>query len=85
MATAIYKNSWSFKRASGHKTVYEKLLVAKRRILAAIHIRFRMIPSGNNERDLLLTARYLAGETLSALGREFGLTPQGLFQIIDSS
>jgi predicted transcriptional regulator len=35
------------------------------------------------ERDLMLKARYLAGETLSALAREVGLTPQRVFQIID--
>jgi hypothetical protein len=71
--------------ASGRKTVYEKLLDAKRRILAAIHIRFHRILSGNHERNLVLKARYLAGETLSALAREFRLTPQRVFQIVQSS
>ena len=70
--------------ASGRKTVYEKLLVAKRRILAAIHIRFRIILSGNNERDLALKSRHLLGESLTALAREFGLTPQRVFQIINA-
>jgi hypothetical protein len=71
--------------ASGRKTVYERLWLAKHRILAAIHIRFRVILNSNRERDLLLKARYLAGETLSALAREFGLTPQRVFQIVNSS
>lgn len=71
--------------ASGHKTVFEKLLVAKRRILAAIHIRFREILSGNDERDLELKARHVAGETLSALARDYGLTPQRISQIVNSS
>jgi hypothetical protein len=39
----------------------------------------------NLERDLLLKARYLAGETLSVLARDFGLTPQRVFQIIKAS
>jgi hypothetical protein len=65
----------------GRETVYEKLSVAKRRILAAIHIRFRVILTGNGERDLRLKARYLAGDTLSALAREFELTPQRVFQV----
>ena len=71
--------------ASGHKTVFEKLLVAKQRILAAIHIRFRVTLVGKDERDLILKARYFAGATLSALAREFGLSPQRVFQIINSS
>jgi hypothetical protein len=71
--------------ASGRKTVYEKLLAAKRRILTAFHIRFHKILNGNRERNLVLKARYLAGETLSALAREFGLSPQRVFQIISSS
>ena len=47
--------------ASGRKTIYERLLAAKRRILAAIHLHFREILSSNRERDLVLKARYLAG------------------------
>ena len=58
--------------------------MAKDRILAAIHNRFHTSLNGNRERDLVLKARYFAGETLSALGREFGLTPQRVFQIINS-
>lgn len=68
--------------ALGCKTVHERLRVAKDRILATIHIRFREILTGNRERDLILKARYLAGDTLSAVAHEFGLTPQRVFQII---
>ena len=72
-------------RALGRKTVDERLWVAKRGILTAIHIRFRMILSGNNEHNFLLKAQYLAGETLSDLVRECGLTPQRVCQIFNSN
>jgi hypothetical protein len=60
-------------------------MLAKRRILAAIRICVRLILSGSYEHDLLLEARYTAGEILSALTREFGLTPQRVFQIVNAT
>jgi Mor family transcriptional regulator len=53
-------------------------------MLAAIHIRFSDILNSKRERDLALKARYLSGETVSALAREFGLTAQHVYQIINS-
>ena len=68
---------------TGHETVYVRLLVAKRKILAAIQLYFPVIPDTNQIRDAILTARHAAGDTLSALAREFGLTPQRVFQIVN--
>lgn len=71
--------------ASGRETVFERLAAAKRKILAATQLQFHCFLDDKQIRDAILKIRHAAGETLSALAGEFGLSPQRVFQIVKLS
>jgi hypothetical protein len=72
---------------AGRKTVPERLADAVRKILGTFHaISASHVDTIDSvQRDCTIRDRYSRGETLSALAREFGLSPQRVFQIVNLS
>lgn len=58
------------------------LLVAKR-ILRGILYAQTVLPQTNAARDARIRERYAAGETISELAREHGVSPQRVSQIVN--
>jgi transposase-like protein len=49
-----------------------------------LSILYRNQPISNKLRDEIIRERYAAGEALSDLAREFGVSPQRVYQIVHS-